>query len=293
MVSTMNTTPIDLYQPDELAALLHFYAESGVEWLLEDEPQDRFAEFSAQQAARAAIRESQAPARQERPARNSVQRAEPAVRPSSQPVAIPDEQAVAQARLAAEGAASLEALEDAIKAFSGCNLKNSARNSVFSAGATACRLMIVGSAPSADDDREGAPFSGPAGALLDRMLAAIKLSRDDVLLTSSIPWRPPGDRAPSPAETDICRPFIERAIALVNPPVLLIMGNLAARMLFGGNRPIHALRGEWRDLDLGGARPIPAIATFHPQDLIAAPLSKRMAWQDLQKLSERLARAMN
>jgi uracil-DNA glycosylase len=119
------------------------------------------------------------------------------------------------------------------------------------------------------------------------MLDAIGLDRTSVLLTHVIPWRPPGNRVPSPRETDICRPFIERQIQLAEPRHVLILGNFAGRFFFGGNDTIHHMRGEWRDVVIGNLT-IPALAMLHPQDLISAPASKRLAWQDLLAFRARL-----
>lgn len=279
----------------ELAALLHFYADAGVEWLVEDEPVDRFAQFAAQKAAQADAR-APASARQQQPtnyeqaptsqaAAATPKRTAPTARaaappPASAPVSVPDEQAVASARFAAESARSLDELKTALEAFNGCNLKNGARNTVFVSGNSASGIMVIGPMPNADDDRDGIPFSGRQGQLLDRMLGAIGLSRDGVLLTNVIPWRPPGNRMPSQAEMDICRPFLERQVALAEPKLLLLLGNFPARFFFGGNGTIHSMRGEWREIAFGGIS-CSAIATLHPQELLAAPANKALAWQDL------------
>jgi DNA polymerase len=187
---------------------------------------------------------------------------------------------VEQARFAAESARSLSELKTAIEAFSSCNLKNSARSTIFASGTPEGRIMVIGPMPSADDDREGTPFAGRAGLLLDKMLAAIGLRRDGILLTNVIPWRPPGNRAPSAPEIEICRPFIERQIALAEPKALLLLGNFTARHFFGSAETIHGLRGQWREIDILG-RTIPAIASLHPQELLTAPINKRLAWSDL------------
>jgi DNA polymerase len=287
----------------ELAALLHFYADAGVEWLVEDEPVDRFGQFAAQKAAQADAR-APASARQQQPtnyeqaptsqaAAATPKRTAPTARasappPASAPVSVPDEQAVASARFAAESARSLDELRTALEAFNGCNLKNGARNTVFASGNPASGIMVIGPMPNADDDRDGIPFSGRQGQLLDRMLGAIGLSRDGVLLTNVIPWRPPGNRMPSQAEMDICRPFLERQVALAEPKLLLLLGNFPARFFFGGNGTIHSMRGEWRDIGFGGVT-LSAIATLHPQELLAAPANKALAWQDLLMFKMRLS----
>ena len=322
------TSATDL-QPGELAALLHFYADAGVEWLVEEAPVDRFAEFSAQKAARAEARmpasarlpaeqgqvagegrgqgagvaqgqeanrgsEQRAPGSSPRQTASSPQRA-PA-RPASSAsaggtpatMAVPDAEAVAAARLAADSARSLGELKTAMEAFNGCNLKNGARTTVFSSPPGPSGIMVIGPAPSPDDDREGIPFCGRQGQLLDRMLAAIGLSRGDVMLSNVIPWRPPGNRSPSMPEINICRPFIDRQIALAEPKYLLLMGNLPARIFFGDSGSIHDMRGAWRNIEVAG-RSLPAIATLHPQDLLLAPGMKALAWQDLLSFKARFA----
>ncbi len=287
--------------PAELAALLHFHADAGVDWLLEDGPVDRFAEFEALKAARqgARARQQQAapPSPQPAPSAGQVERRPAAARPAAPAAgpsapratpAIPDEQAVEQARFAAESARSLAELKTALEAFNGCNLKNSARSTVFASGRTESGVMVIGPMPGADDDREGIAFAGRTGQLLDRMLAAIGLAREQILLTNVIPWRPPGNRSPSAPEMDICRPFIERQIALAEPKMLLLLGNFTARFFFGGNDTIHGVRGQWRDVWIAG-RQIPAIASLHPQELLTAPINKRLAWNDLLAFKTRLA----
>ncbi len=280
--------------PAELAALLHFHADAGVDWLLEDEPLDRFAEFAAGRQARAPQRSSEpqqpeirsAP-QQAAPSPRQAARAPAAAPPAPVNVALPDDQAIASARFAAESARSLVELKTALESFNGCNLKNSARNTVFAEGDPSSGIMIVGPMPDADDDREGLPFTGKTGLLLDRMLAAIGLDRGKLMLTNVVPWRPPGNRSPSGPEMEICRPFIERQIALAEPKVLLLLGNFTARFFFGGSGTIHTMRGQWRDVAVGPGT-APAIAMLHPQELLNAPASKSLAWNDLLAFQARL-----
>ncbi|PDT05306.1 uracil-DNA glycosylase [Rhizobium chutanense] len=282
--------------PAELAALLHFHADAGVEWLLEEEAVDRFAEFEAMKAARrpATQVQPQAPAG-ERPGAGEgrtpprpLAAARPAPTAASGPQpAIPDGEAVQQARFVAETARSLAELKTAIEAFNGCNLKHSARSTIFASGDATSGIMVIGSAPGAEDDREGVPFSGKSGQLFDKMLAAIGLTRSSVLLTQVIPWRPPGNRPPSAAEMDICRPFIERQIALAEPKAILLLGNFSARFFFGENDTIHGLRGRWKEIAVADCV-IPAIASLHPQDLLTAPVNKRLAWNDLLAFQAKL-----
>jgi DNA polymerase len=201
--------------------------------------------------------------------------------------AIPDGEAVQQARFAAESARSLAELRTALEAFNGCNLKHSVRSTIFASGDPASGIMVIGPAPSADDEREGIAFAGRQGQLLDKMLAAIGLQRSAILLTQIIPWRPPGNRMPSAAETEICRPFIERQIALAEPRAILLLGNYTARFFFGENDTIHGLRGRWKEIAVA-EQVIPAIASLHPQDLLTAPINKRLAWSDLLAFQARL-----
>jgi DNA polymerase len=302
----------------ELRALLHFYAESGVDWLVEDEPVDRFAQFAAQKAAHAAAKNnpvarqpvlpaqeapgdlsgilgpaSATPGRSAAPSPpvKSTTRAssQPAGAPAfgTTPVSVPDGEAVAAARFAADSARSLPELRSALEAFNGCNLKMGARSTVFASGDPASGIVVIGPMPNADDDRDGLPFSGRQGQLLDRMLGAIGLSRDKVVLTNIIPWRPPGNRMPSPAELEICRPFLERQLALAEPKHLLLLGNFPARFFLGGTGTIHSMRGEWRRVSLAGVE-VEALATLHPQELLAAPANKALAWHDLLAFKQRL-----
>ncbi|OLP54896.1 uracil-DNA glycosylase [Rhizobium rhizosphaerae] len=291
--------PADSLAPAELAALLHFHADAGVEWLVSDEPANRFAEFQAQLAARRALAQP-ASARDETPAPATTQeagtarraqrpdKATPPPRPAA-PVAIPDEQAIAEAQSAARSASSLAELKVAMEAFTGCNLKNSARNLVFVEGSPSRGLLVVGPMPNGDDDRDGLPFSGRNGAMLDRMLGAIGLDRAEIMLGNVIGWRPPGNRVPSPRETEICRPFIERQVELIAPRHLLVLGNFAARFFFGGTDTIHHLRGSWREIRVGN-HAVQALATLHPQDLFAAPVCKKLAWEDLLTFRKALDR---
>ncbi|MCL6707548.1 uracil-DNA glycosylase [Pseudomonas sp. R2.Fl] len=299
-------TPARDMTPAELAALLHFYADAGVEWLVEEEPVDRVAAFAAEKEARKALVESarthEAPAgqpgSQTAPSRTAASRerpatqrpAEPAPAPRAPAMTVPDEHAVTEARFAAESARSLAELKTAVEAFSGCNLKTSARSTIFASGDPAGGVMVIGGMPSADDDREGEAFSGRAGLLLDRMLASIGLDRGGVLITTVVPWRPPGDRAPTRLEAEICRPFIDRQIELAEPRLVLLLGNFTARFFFNAQETIHSLRGHWRDIACG-SHTVPALACLHPQELLAAPAGKALAWRDLLDFRRRLSAA--
>jgi uracil-DNA glycosylase len=266
----------------ELAALLHFFGDAGVDTLLEDEGVDRFAEFAADRpavAVQGAIPASRSAV--SAAVQNRVGSSPPPTRSTTPaPLTVPGEEAVKLARQAAAAAHSIVDLYDAIASFEGCNLKSSARNTVFPKMAGSTPILIFGPAPSADDDREGQAFSGGHGDLLARMLAAINIPLADTTLAHAIAWRPPGGRQPTPLEAEICRPFAERLLQLAKPNLVILMGNFTARFFTGSQDSIHALRGRWVTLTVGG-QTFEALPMLHPQDLISAPASKRLAWNDL------------
>jgi DNA polymerase len=199
-------------------------------------------------------------------------------------------EAAQSARLLAAGAQTIEALAELVAGFDLCPLKRTATNTVFMDGNPAARLMIVGEAPGADEDRIGRPFVGRAGQLLDRMLAAIGLDRSGVQITNVIYWRPPGNRKPTAAETAACLPFVLRHIALARPRVLVLAGGTAAATLLPVSDGITRLRGRWFELAVPGRdTPVPTLPIFHPAFLLRSPERKRDAWRDLLALKARLS----
>ena len=195
----------------------------------------------------------------------------------------------ARAMEAAAGATSLNELRAAIGAFDGCALRDTASHLIFAEGDPSADLLLVGEPPAADDDRSGTAFAGPAGAYLDRMLAAIQLDRTKLLLTPLIPWRPPGDRPPNPTELAVCLPFLHRLIALAAPRRLLLMGLLVARTLLPQAGSRRRPRGAWIEIPIPGTPlVIPALPTFSPAELIRDPKNRRPAWEDLQLLRRTL-----
>lgn len=199
------------------------------------------------------------------------------------PVATPDVDVVVHAKADAQAASTLDALREAMDIYPHCELRKGARNLVFSDGVPGSRVMIVGEAPGRDEDREGKPFVGRAGQLLDKMLAAIDLSRaSNVYITNVLPWRPPQNRDPKPEEIAMMRPFLERHVELANPDVLIIMGNISCQALLA-KRGITRLRGIWAE-----ASNKPALPMFHPAYLLRNPAAKRDAWADLLSLKARL-----
>jgi len=260
--------------------LLAFYLEAGVDCALGDEPVDRLAEPDSVPLA-AALREA-AP---QRPVRELPM---PAVAPPPRAdVALAPDALISSAREAARTAPTLEALRTMLENFDGCALKHTATRLVFADGNPQARVMFVGEAPGRDEDIEGLPFVGRSGKLLDRMMAAIGLDRSKAYIANVIPWRPPGNRTPTPQETQICLPFIQRQIELVNPDVLVTLGNPSTQTLLQTREGIMRTRGKWIDYDTG-TRTIRAIATFHPAYLLRSPSYKRMTWQDLRAIAKAL-----
>jgi uracil-DNA glycosylase family 4 len=253
----------------------------GVDVAIEETPQDRYAQ-SAARAAPAIARAPEPPAGFATAAAPSVVRlaGDPAAR-----LASPDQTAAA-AREAAASAASLDELRAILERFEGCALKATASRTVFSDGAPGAKLMLVGEAPGREEDLSGLPFVGRSGQLLDRMLAAIGLDRSAVYIANVIPWRPPGNRTPTPQETETCLPFIRRQIELCDPDVLVALGGAAASSLFRAKDGILKLRGRWLDYETG--RRIKAMATLHPAYLLRSPAQKKLAWRDLKAIKRAL-----
>jgi uracil-DNA glycosylase len=261
--------------------LLAFYLEAGVDCALTEEPVNRLSDPDIAPAPREADSPKSPrtiPAAIPAPAAAPAPRGEIAPAPGA---------AIASAREAARTAPSLEALRALLEKFDGCALKFTATRMVFADGNPQARVMFVGEAPGRDEDIEGLPFVGRSGKLLDRMIAAIGLDRSKAYIANVIPWRPPGNRTPTPQETQICLPFIQRQIELVNPDVLVTLGNPSTQTLLSTREGIMKTRGRWFDYDTG-TRTIKAIATFHPAYLLRSPSYKRMSWLDLRAIAKAL-----
>ena len=260
--------------------LLAFYAEAGVDVTVGEAPIDR---LSAAQIS--------TPVAEPEPARESVPvpqaRAAPAVARSSPDSVAPPEAAVMAAREAARRAASLEELRAMLTGFEGCALRTTAKQLVFADGNPQARVMFVGEAPGREEDLEGLPFVGRSGKLLDRMMTAIGLNRTTAYIANIIPWRPPGNRTPTPQESQICLPFTLRQIELANPDILVCLGGPSAQTLLGVKEGIKRTRGKWFAFHTG-TREIRAIATFHPAYLLRSPLEKRFAWRDFLAVKKAL-----
>jgi DNA polymerase len=266
---------------DEAAALLRWYLLAGVDEAIGEVAVDRY-----RAASRPAAAVPPPPPRQSPVAAPPVPVAPP-LRPAPGLASAP---AVLQsARDLAAAARDLTELAEALAAFDGCPLKKTATNLVFGDGNPAARVMLIGEAPGADEDRAGKPFVGVSGQLLDRMLGWIGLDRTSVYITNVIYWRPPGNRAPTAAELVACQPFVERHIELVAPAVMVAVGGAAAKQLLQRNDGITRLRGRWHLYESAGTRgPIPLMPLYHPAYLLRQPAQKRDAWRDLLTLRAKL-----
>jgi len=268
--------------------LLAFYLEAGVDTPLAETPADRFADETHAPPIRTTSPD--APRDLPRPSVADLAQRQHAEGPARPRPAVPSspEVAIMEAREAARSAASLEELRAILDRFDGCPLKSTATQLVFADGNPRAPIMFVGEAPGRDEDIEGRPFVGHSGKLLDRMLAAIGLDRRGVYIANIIPWRPPGNRTPTPQESQTCLPFIRRQIELADPNVLVCLGQPSMQALLGIKEGIGRTRGRWFTYNTG-TREIRAIATLHPAYLLRQPLQKRLAWRDFLAIKKALA----
>ena len=270
--------------------LLDFYREAGVDALLEETPTDRFAsdQASAAPAARAEVARPKAEASAAATARSVPARERELASRAAAAVPTSPDAAVMAARAAAKSAASLVELRAMLERFEGCALRATATQLVFADGNPQARVMFVGEAPGRDEDIEGLPFVGRSGKLLDRMMAAIGLDRTSVYIANIVPWRPPGNRTPTPQESAICLPFTLRQIELADPDILICLGNPSTQTLLNSKDGILKTRGRWFPFHTG-TREIRAMATLHPAYLLRQPLQKRLAWRDFLAIKKALA----
>jgi uracil-DNA glycosylase len=277
----------------EARDLLAFYLDAGADALLGEEPIDRMAEETAAPPPSAEKpggkpREAAKVFYQHKPAPSGLSPGgEHEMRAQAAPPQ-PPEVAVMAAREAAAGAETLDELQTLLASFKGCALHATATQLVFADGNPKARVMFVGEAPGYEEDRIGKPFVGRSGKLLDLMMAAIGLDRSSAYIANVVPWRPPGNRTPTPQETAICLPFIRRQIALADPDILVCLGQPATQTLLGTKEGITRTRGRWFAYDTG-SREIRAIATFHPAYLLRNSLQKRLSWRDFLAIKKALA----
>lgn len=252
----------------ELLAVLDWYRAAGVDLAVGEEPVDRFAQATPSAAAT------------------------PAARPQATPDAAPaplltGTQAIigdpSEARKLAATATTLDELRAVLDAYDGCSLKFRATQLVFADGNPEAKIMLIGEAPGAEEDQQGKPFVGRSGQLLDRMLGAIGLDRTKVYIVNTVPWRPPGNRTPTPEEMELCLPFLHRQVELVAPELVLTLGGPAMQTVFKTNAGIIKMRGRWQDVAIG-THAVAALPTLHPAYLLRNPAAKQQAWQDLLNL---------
>ena len=258
--------------------------KQSVDETIAGEPIDRFALAEAAPIAR-----PQAPPSS--PGRPSPAPALSTQHLPSAPQSLPpsNDESVKSAVELAAASNSLEELRAAVETFDGCGLKKTATNLVFVDGNPDARVLFIGEGPGAEEDRQGVPFVGPSGQLLDKMLSSIGLRRGDVLISNTVFWRPPGNRTPTPTEIAICLPFIERQIELIEPDILVMVGGISAKTLLGRSEGIMRMRGNWFDYASPGLpSPVQGRAIFHPDYLLGSPAHKREAWIDLLEIKARL-----
>ena len=279
----------------EIIDLLKFHIEADCADVLDDMPVNHFAEAEPASPEQAtpehATPETKGPA-----AHAGLQEgAAPLTPPVTRAVvtaqinpAAPQNSAADDSATLAKTATTLDELAAALESFEGCGLKKTAKSTVFSDGVSSARIMLVGEAPGQDEDRTGKPFVGRSGQLLDAMMATIGLSRaDNLYIANVIPWRPPGNRAPSVDELETCKPFILRQIELVAPEIIVLVGGTSAKTLLNTETGITRLRGKWQTLEIGG-RDIPALPFFHPAYVLRRPETKIDVWADLCALKQKL-----
>jgi uracil-DNA glycosylase len=263
-----------------------FYVDAGVDAVIGETPVDRFADEAKiipppergrtdSEAVRVGVNSQTA-----RTQEQGILRVAPPAPPTA-------EAAIVSAREAAKSAESLEALRALLESFEGCMLRTTATQLVFADGNPEGRVMFVGEAPGRDEDIAGVPFVGRSGKLLDLMMGAIGLDRTQVYIANVVPWRPPGNRTPTPQETATCLPFIRRQIELADPEILVCLGQPSTQTLLGTREGITRTRGRWFKFDTG-SREIRALATFHPAFLLRSPLQKRFAWRDFMAIKKSL-----
>jgi len=271
-------------QRDTDLSRLAWLVDSGADEALEERPQNRLrAPKPAPDPRPAAVRPTglAEPRPGSAPTPGSTPGAQPALWQSEESGLSSSDAAVASARHLATEARSIEELRAALSAFDGCALKATATNLCLFDGNPKAKVMIIGEAPGAEEDRQGRPFVGAAGQLLDRMLAPIGLDRQSVYITNLLFWRPPGNRNPTAAEVAACLPFLERQVELVDPSHMLLLGASSVRTLLARQEGILKLRGRWAHYQHAGlSRPIPAMPTLHPAYLLRQPAQKRLAWRD-------------
>ena len=253
------------------AGLLRWYSDAGVDETICDLPQNRFNEVAL---------------KKETVLQHSLTNTAP---PMVQQGPAAAETLLHDACEIAAAANSVEELNNALLNYGGCPLKKTATNLVFGDGSPKAKIVLIGEGPGAEEDRSGLPFVGPSGQLLDKMLASIGLNRDKVFLSNIVFWRPPGNRTPTSQETNLCMPFVERLMELIDPEILVVLGGSAAKSMLAETSGVSRLRGKWYNYSTPNlSRPVQATVMFPPGYLLNSPVHKREAWQDLLMIRNKL-----
>ncbi|WP_449396615.1 uracil-DNA glycosylase [Devosia riboflavina] len=254
----------------ELLSVLDWYRAAGVDLAVGEDPVDRFAQPAPTPSPAQALRQAAAAPAQPPPPATAAITGDPS-----------------EARKLAASAGTLDELQKILEAYDGCSLKFRATQLVFADGNPEAKIMLIGEAPGAEEDRQGKPFVGRSGQLLDRMLGAIGLDRTKVFIVNTVPWRPPGNRTPTPEEMELCLPFLNRQVELVAPKLVLTLGGPAMQTVFKTTAGIIKMRGRWQDVAIG-THQVDALPTLHPAYLLRNPAAKQQAWADLLSLKMKM-----
>ena len=269
----------------DIAAVLQWHIDAGADECIADAPVDRYAASAAAQAQTPAPAE----AAETPPASRPAAAAQASRGTRTDPREVDANHQIRSAVELAGAAESVDELRAALAGFDGCALKKTATNLVLCDGPADASLIFIGEAPGAEEDRQGVPFVGPSGQLLNAILQSVGLKRDDVMISNTVFWRPPGNRTPTSPEAAVCRPFIERLVEIVDPKVLVCVGAPAAHTMLGETQGISRLRGKWFTFQTPRlAHPVDATAIFHPAYLLRTPIKKRDAWHDIRMIKKRL-----
>ncbi len=268
----------------DMRAVLQWHIDAGCDEAVADEPSNRFQAVEDVEPLPDVKKTSETPSPAETTSKAPVSKGT-----KVNPAEIDSARQISSAMELAAAARDLDGLREALLSFDGCALKKTASNLVLADGVADASLMLVGEAPGAEEDRQGLPFVGPSGKLLNAMLASIGIAREEVLISNTVFWRPPGNRTPKSQEAAVCKPFIDRLIEIVDPKVLICVGAPSAHTLLGETQGISRLRGKWFKFQTPKlSHPIAATALFHPAYLLRTPIKKRDAWHDLRMIRRKL-----
>ncbi len=209
-------------------------------------------------------------------------------RVASSHLAIAAKEAEKTADVLCDEVHTLDDLKKIIENFDGCSLKNTAANTVIGDGNPNSKILFVGEAPGADEDRIGRAFVGRSGQLLDKMLSAIGITRNECYICNILPWRPPGNRTPSDAEIAVCLPFLKKQIDIIEPDYIFALGVVAYNSLMNANETMSRLRGKVNEYETSSGKKVKVMATFHPAYLLRTPLQKAKSWADFLRLRKEL-----